>query len=145
MSEREGRGTKSKATAATLLVVTALSIPAQAQQDVLTLACKGTPTSTEGEKPTPVSKGLIVNLTARTIQGFNDLLFREPPDEITGFNDTTIQFFSRRELGGIVMTFMGSIDRVTGDLEATWTVSAENQPNRSGKYLLNCRPAQRLF
>ena len=102
MSERERRGIKTKATAAILLVVTALSMPAQAQQDdVLTLACKGTSTTkryAEDERASPVSMGLIVNLTARTMQGFNSLMLGDPPDEITAFNDVEIQFFSKRKL-----------------------------------------------
>ena len=49
----------SKATAAAPLVVTGLSMSAQAQQNTLTLACKGTTTVTsmEDAKPEPVSMG----------------------------------------------------------------------------------------
>jgi hypothetical protein len=55
---------KSKTTAAALLVITGLSMPVQAQQDALTLACKGTVTSTppvtEDKKPATVSMGLKI-------------------------------------------------------------------------------------
>ena len=124
----------------------------QAQQDVLTLACSGTVTNTppvtEDKKPSQVSMGLIVNLTARTIQGFNSLLLGDPPDEITEFNDATIMFLSKREDSEeMLRIFMGSIDRVTGDLKATATIASRNPPqNRlTTTYSLNCRPAQRLF
>ena len=137
-----------------LIVLLAMLLPgegakaqkAQAQQDVLTLACKGTVSSGD-EKPKPDSRGLIVNLTTRTMEGLNDLsYFHEPPTEITGVNNATIQFFSQHETeDGILVTLLGSIDRVTGDLEATWTVSGKKLPKSSGKYLLNCSPAQRRF
>ena len=64
MSERERRGIKTKATAAILLVVTALSMPAQAQQDdVLTLACKGTSTTKRYAEDERASRQLVVVLS----------------------------------------------------------------------------------
>jgi hypothetical protein len=58
-----------KATAATLLILAALSMPAQGQPGTLTLACKGTTTVTtiEDTKPEPVSMGIIVNFATRTV------------------------------------------------------------------------------
>jgi hypothetical protein len=152
MSERERRGTKSKATAATLLVVTALSMPAQAQQDVLTLACKGTST-TEDEKPTPVSKGLIVNFTTRTIQGFVSpglLGLGDYPVNIDWFNDAIVEFSGSKKVPDTKSTYIlhGKIDRVTGDVEPSElsVYESETPPkNISTKYSLNCRPAQRMF
>ena len=59
-------------TAAALLVVAGLSMTAQAAEPAtLTLACKGTVTDTSkpNAKPEPLSMGIIVNFTARTILG----------------------------------------------------------------------------
>src|SRR5262245_32342713 len=44
---------------------------AHAADTVLTLACQGTTTAgTEDAKPEPISMGIIVNFTNRTVQGF---------------------------------------------------------------------------
>jgi hypothetical protein len=56
-------------------MVTCSSMTAQAADATLTLACKGTVTtkvmagSFVDSEPEPVSMGLIVNFTARTVQG----------------------------------------------------------------------------
>jgi len=87
---------------------------AQAADTVLTLACQGTTTSgVENAKPEPVSLGIIVNFTNRTVQGFGNVL--DYPIKITVWNDVTVVFegSSPRSITS------GSIDRVTGDAEAT--------------------------
>jgi hypothetical protein len=150
----ERRGVKHQAMAAALLVVTGLSMPAQAQQSTLTLACKGTTTVTtmEDAKPEPVSMGLIVNFTTRTVQGFGSPSLNDYPVKITGINDVTIDFDgSDNGVSAIstssVSSIRGSIDRVTGDVEATSMLTATNPPKiiTSMNYLLKCRPAQRMF
>ena len=54
------------------LAVMLVGLPtAQAADTTLTLACQGTATSgVEDAKPEPVSMGIIVNFTKRTVQGF---------------------------------------------------------------------------
>jgi hypothetical protein len=55
-----------------VLTVTVVGLSgAQAADETLTLACQGTTISDlENAKPEPVSMGIIVNFTNRTVQGF---------------------------------------------------------------------------
>ena len=117
---------------------------AQAADTTLTLACQGTTSdridTMKDAKPAkpekyPISLGIIVNFTNRTVQG---LLI--PPSEEVKINDITdlvIAFDSSPNQGSI----RGTIDRVTGALEATvyWNGSP------STDYSLKCRPTQRMF
>jgi hypothetical protein len=81
-----------KTTAAALLVVTSMTAQA-AVPETLTLACQGTTTSgLEDAKPQPVSMGIIVNFTNRTVQGFGDPNFMDYPVKITAWNDVTVAF-----------------------------------------------------
>jgi hypothetical protein len=101
------------------LAVMLVGLPtAQAADETLTLACKGTTTTGyEGAKPEPISMGIIVNFTNRTVQGFGDPSFMDYPVKITAWNDVTVTFYGREEKMGL--SIRGSIDRVTGDVEAT--------------------------
>jgi len=67
---------------------------AHAQQPAtLTLACKGTVTlhGTQGDfDPQPISMGIIVNLTDRTVQGF-DCPFDTTPLAIGYVNDVEVR------------------------------------------------------
>jgi hypothetical protein len=57
-----------------IIALTAMvaSPTAQAADETLTLACQGTVISSlENAKPEPVSMGIIVNFTNRTVQGFD--------------------------------------------------------------------------
>ena len=133
-----------------LLVVTGLSMSAQAQQGTLTLACKGTTIlAMEDAKPEPISMGTIVNFVARTVQGFGSPSFMDYPVKITGFNDLIVEFGGSQEFfaGSQVASIRGSIDRVTGDVEATSTVTATKTTKTitSTSYSLKCRPTQRVF
>ena len=93
----------------------------------LSLACKGTVTTeTMGsdKRRDPVSTGIVVNFTTRTVQ----FAFRHA--EITDVDDARVAF---RDLeSGIT----GTIDRVTGNTQATSSGSA---------YSLQCKPVQRMF
>jgi hypothetical protein len=116
-----------------------LSTTAQAADSILTLACRGTATDTIVDKPEPVSMGIIVNFTKRTVQGFED----DYPVKITGWNDVTVAFSGEDRKGAQTM---GSIDRVTGAVEATsMVINAKGEVTYSLKYSLKCRPAQRMF
>ena len=131
---------------------------AEAQPMTLTLACKGTTTFTAtglgDAKLEPISMGIIVNFTARTVQGFGSPGLMDYPVKITAANDVTIAFGGQHQDAWgptqevlSVSSISGSIDRVTGDVEATSMVSDP----KSGKsiaqtaYALQCRPAQRTF
>jgi hypothetical protein len=59
---------------------------AQAADSILTLACQGTTTSGSEEKPQPISMGIIVNFTKRTVQGFGHPGWIDYPVQITAWN-----------------------------------------------------------
>jgi hypothetical protein len=136
---------KVRATAAALLVIAGLSVAVQAAEPAtLTLACKGTVTikasSPTEYEPDPVSMGLIVNFTTRTVQGtarWGPYLFDDQL-QITEWNEMTVVFrgFSRF-LG---MDISGSMDRVTGDVGMLATSKTLAQD-----YSLRCTPTQRMF
>jgi hypothetical protein len=87
----------------------------------LSLACKGTGTfGSDKNSAGAVSMGIVVNFTTRTVQFVR---YRNPEKiKITGFGE---------ESG-----FIGTIDRVTGNTQATYSGSA---------YSLQCKPVQRMF
>jgi hypothetical protein len=89
--------------------------------------------------------GIIVNFTKRTVQGFGYPGLLDFPVNITAWNDVTVAFagsdkFSRSSI-------MGSIDRVTGDVEAAYSSTAAKTGEivMSTSYSPKCRPAQRMF
>jgi hypothetical protein len=94
-------------------IVTALSMTVQAADETLMLACKGT-VQRNAMKSEPVSVGIIVNFTARTITGFT---LEKLPLTMLNSNDTTVQFSGSDLTSSLIID--GIIDRVTGDLEAT--------------------------
>jgi hypothetical protein len=123
---------------------------AHAADATLTLACQGTTTSgVEDAKPERVSMGIIVNFTNRTVQGFGTPGLMDYPVKITAWNEVTVvfggseDFFKETQRASI----MGSIDRVTGDAEATSMVTDAKTGKiiTSTSYALKCRPAQRMF
>jgi len=130
-------------------MVACLSATAQAADSTLTLACQGTTTDTtkEDAKPEPVSMGIIVNFAARTVQGFGAPGILDYPIKITAWNDVTVAFLGSLDLKGSRSSTRGSIDRVTGDVEATSMVTDPKTGKivASTSYALKCRPTQRMF
>jgi len=127
-------------------MVTCGLVTAQAADTTLTLACQGTTTAGyEGAKPEPISMGIIVDFTNRTVQGFGDPSFMDYPVKITAWNDVIVTFYGREEKMGL--SIRGSIDRVTGDVEAT-SMAYDTKTSKiisHDLYTLKCRPAQRMF
>jgi hypothetical protein len=128
-----------------LLALASLSISTAqaAEPETLTLACEGTATlATTDAKPEPISMGIIVNFTARTVTGFT-YPGSDVPVAITGVDEVQIVF------GGSSKTWSvgGVIDRVTGKTEATSTVANPQTGSImwSTTYALKCRPRQRMF
>jgi hypothetical protein len=138
-----------RAAAAAMLLAAGLSTPAATEPERLTLACTGTmanPT-TPDDKPVPVSMGIVVNFTTRSVHGFNVAGLADFPVKIVAINDAIITFFGsdpdpRPPI--VKWTISGSIDRVTGDVGAT---SAGNTDKiaTSTTYQLKCKPAERMF
>jgi hypothetical protein len=122
---------------------------AQAADTTLTLACEGTKTETfygRSERRN-VSLSIIINFAARTVTGFRE---EERLVELTidDISETTISFAGSNSAAMVSYNMNGTIDRVTGTVEAgltsfpeeghglkTWTTS----------YALKCKPAQRMF
>jgi hypothetical protein len=109
---------------ALLLLAWGLVASVQAQPATITLACKGTTTTTDettGDgKPQPISMGIIVNFTTRTIQGFDVSV---DPLTITAADDVKILFEGYQEFVFTPQVFdkiqiIGFINRVTGDAHA---------------------------
>jgi hypothetical protein len=121
---------------------------AQAADTTLTLACEGTTTDKmKDAKPAPISMGIIVNFTKNTVQGFGIPGVSDHPVKIRGMNDARIVFDGSHDNGTSVASITGSIDRVTGDVEATDMLSNTKAGNviSSTSYALKCRPTQRMF
>jgi hypothetical protein len=122
---------------------------AQAQPTTLTLSCKGTTTQYLlpgfGFDVQPISMGIIVNLTDRTVQGF-DYPFDIEPLKIVDVSDTEVRFGGKQETS-VISNMVGSINRVTGDVDATWSFidRKKNKIEPHIRYTLQCRPAQRMF
>jgi hypothetical protein len=119
---------------------------ADAQQPAtLTFACKGT--TTWGGQESPYKMSVILNFTDRTVQGFGTPGLLDYPVRITGANDVMIVFGGSQEMAGSVASTQGSIDRVTGDLEAATTLTDQktSKTYSTTTYSLQCKPAQRMF
>jgi len=89
----------------------------------------------------PHPAGIIVNFTNRTVHGFGYPGFSglfDFPVKITDMNEVTVAFHGSNQTGGSIT---GSIDRVTGDVEAR----TQTSPDMILRYALKCRPAQRMF
>jgi hypothetical protein len=115
-----------------------MTAQAAAEPATMTLACKGTVTTSA--KPEPISTGVIVNFTNGTVQGFGF------PAKIIDVNEVTITF-NDVEPAAEGFTRSVTIDRVTGDVYVTNTM----KETKTGKavystdFTLKCRPAQRKF
>ena len=130
-------------------MVTCLSMTAQAADTTLTLVCKGTAsmkTSTGDSGDTgPVSMGLVVDLTTRTVHGFREQFTEiEVQLNITEVKEAILVL--RGQLSGemrSIMDLSGFMDRMTGDM----TVTATQRPPVvfTKTYSLKCTPAQRMF
>ena len=139
-----------KTTVAVLALVGLSAAQAAAEPATLTLACQGTGTVTTmpDAKPEPISMGIIVNFTARTVQGFGDPGSIDFPVKITGINEVNVAFYGSMSQGQLGhWSIRGSIDRVTGDVDATYAVTDEKTHTfiTSTSYSLKCRPTQRMF
>jgi hypothetical protein len=114
------------------------------------LACQGTKTYTLmadnrpdlKTQPEPISIGIIVNLTARTVTGLDE----EPPLTIGSVNETTIAFgrLWSSTTEPRMVTVSGTIDRLTGDMTATHALTLATSTHLRS-YAPKCRPTQRMF
>jgi hypothetical protein len=121
---------------AVVATVTCSSVPAQAADSILTLACKGTETSKGGARTSSevINIGIIVDFQKKTVVGLEPTV----PLTIDGLTETTISFTGTGANWGM----SGTLDRVTGSLVAS---SIRSNPNLMISHDLKCRPAQRIF
>jgi hypothetical protein len=130
------------------IAVLALAALAAEPTGTLTLACQGTTQWSDEAKPEPTSTGLIIDFTARTLEGFGrDVTF---PIRITDVTETTIQFTGNNWSDPnktASFNIFGTIDRVIGAVEATLTgtMMVGQRTSWSASYLLKCKPTQRMF
>jgi hypothetical protein len=121
-------------------MVAGLSMTAPAAEPAtLTLACQGTMTTVmQGAKRERISMGIVVDFTARTVQGFGY------PDsiKITRESEFTVDFADSKD----DMSIIGIIDRVTRHVNATsFLMDPKIGKNREISYALTCRPTQGMF
>jgi hypothetical protein len=110
----------------------------------LTLACQGTVMDNikRDAKPEPISMGIVLNFAARTVQGFPDI----GDAAITKVDDGRIVFVASYDDNNVEWGFVGTIDRVTGDLKAHWMLmNMETGNSRIVAYSLKCQPTQRML
>jgi hypothetical protein len=129
---------------AMLLLLAGLSIAHAAERrGTLTLACEGTG-QTQGigdGKPWPIATGLIIDFPAHTVDGIEPGMMQMHIVEIT---ETAISFAG--DTYGGIQRIHGTIDRVTGTLEAYFFSSPkEAKISWNTTYLLQCKPTQRMF
>jgi len=132
-----------RSTAAALVIVVA-GLSWSAQAETLALRCEGTVKEEMKPKPVSVSMDIIINFSDRTVKGFG--VSGIDTVEITSVTETSIGF-STPVRSDPTWTATGSIDRVTGNLEATtamWNPSKHSILAVS-RYSLKCRPTQRMF
>jgi hypothetical protein len=135
----------------TMLLALALSTSHAAEPTgTLTLACQGMATDktdlSEEAKPKPVSMGLIIDFTTKTVAGFERVFPSSSTArvEITVVDKTTIGFSGTDGMGGAVF---GTIDRIVSDVEAVaehWNRETNKLQWATG-YSLKCKPTQRVF
>jgi hypothetical protein len=133
-----------KPTAAALFALPGLLIAtawAAEPTGTLTLACRGEKIWWGAPNTDPVkeqvSMGIIVNFAAWTVNGLGgDWRGAIPIHTIT---ETAITFFAERQDVPVEASIIGTIDRITGDVDAGITASGS-----SGKvsmlYSLKCKP-----
>jgi hypothetical protein len=118
---------------------------AQAADEVLTLACQGATHTRIGktDQPTrePISTGIIINLTARTVEGFS---VEDLPVKIRTADQATIRFEGSDPTVAFTRKVTGTIDRVTGETLATFTMQGAGEP-AIVTFSLKCRPTKRMF
>jgi hypothetical protein len=91
-------------------------------------------------KKEPYSTGMTIDLTTRTVQLFGS----QYPFKITDMNAATIVFSDSKKQTAI----LGSIDRGTGDLEATithWLDEQRRDISNEQFYEMKCTPTHRMF
>jgi hypothetical protein len=90
--------------------------------------------------------GIVVNFATRTVQGFY-LAGADYPITITAADNVTVEFGGKQTRVFSTDSISGSIDRVTGELQATNSSYDQKQQRIlfEQTFALQCKPAQRMF
>jgi hypothetical protein len=115
----------------------------------MTLACEGTMADNvkPDAKPKPISMGIIVDFTARTVEFGHEVMLPVP---ITYISQTTVLFFGDNLSDPVLYRRLdGTIDRLTGTVEAKlffrWRKCDTPCAEVTQNYVLKCKPTQRMF
>ena len=132
-----------------LLLAWGFAATVQAQPATLALECKGTTTehTMSGDQDAqPISMGIIVNFTDRTVQGFGEPNGPfDDPLKIWRANDAMVIFGGEQGIS-VRSAIIGVIDRLTGDVQAHWLFidkTGKLEPHMT--YALQCKPTQRML
>jgi hypothetical protein len=129
-------------------MVAAPSMMAHAADTTLTLACQGTATDITGpvsKRRPALSTGIIIDLMSRTIT-ISALTLT--PLKITEVDEAVIEFEDTFDNELIATEILGSIDRVTGELQAIADSKGLDKRVAISErvvYILKCKPQQRMF
>ena len=119
-------------------------LTAQAADTTLMLTCKGTANMTGMGGTGPVSMGLVVDLTTRTVHGFREQFGTDGSEAQLKITEVKEAILILRGQMGSIVDLSGFMDRMTGDM----TVTATQRPPVvffTKTYSLKCTPAQRMF
>ena len=99
------------------------------------------------KKTQPVSMGIIVKFTDRTVRGFHAPGRFDYPVRITAINDVIVEFGGSDQAGLIAESTVGSMDRVIGHVGAVLTTSDPKTGTTldTTTYELQCKPTPRMF
>jgi hypothetical protein len=95
--------------------------------------------------------GLIVNFTKNTVHGFGHPGWSDLPVKITVVNEVMVASGGSGSSLGSKGSISGSVDRIPGDVEATYMLTTDREHRWDNKllfsmnYALKCTPAQRIF
>lgn len=112
---------------------TGRAVAAAADSPVITLSCDGKMRTASNDQGEPIHKmGFVVNQRTVALNGYTV--------GITGVNADILSFGGTITSQGIAVSIFGTVDRVTGALQATQVSSV-----LSVAYELDCKPAARMF
>jgi hypothetical protein len=130
---------------AQLALMLLVSTAQAAEPTTLTLACQGTAQWSDDAKPVPTSMGIIIDFAALTLEGFgSDVTF---PIRITDITETALTFSGNNlnKKGAASFSINGTIDRVTGAVEAILAGSVPKKPPWFSNSTCRSRASNRAF
>jgi len=112
----------------------------------LTLGCSGT--ALNGHANTKITDlSIVIDFDRQTVSGFFwvDLNGFHRPIPITTIDAISIDFYGINKSDLVISSITGSIDRITGTVQASGTTLLQNGNRSVAFYNLQCKPTKRLF